>query len=394
LHGLSLLQIAHRALGAAAAAGVLFAPVACHRATAPPVPSPQAKQAAPAPPGIDQDMASLYAASGAIGMVVAVVDGDSITTRGFGRMGLKDKRVPDGRTLVRLQSISKLFSSDLLATLVAQGKVTLRDPLQSHAPPGGVVPAPRRGGPITLLNLATHTSGLPREAGIDPPPPNMAIAARWNWLGRERGRPAPGVQALYSNIGFELLGDALSNATRESYNDALDAAVTGPLGMVDTTARPTPEECSRLMSPDPRRGLYPCIDQTPEAASGGLYSTADDMALWMKAQLAAGPTGLTRNVSQAVYVRRTALARAVGIDYAGQASGIGLAWLEVQPDGTHPRILEKDGGGDGFLTYIVIDPIHRIGVFVAFNNESGHRLPTVARDADVLVGRLAAQQGA
>ena len=335
-------------------------------------------------------MASLYTASEAQGMVVTVVDGDSVTTQGFGRMGPKDPRAPDGRSLVRLQSISKLFSSDLLATLAAQGKVRLDDTLQAHAPPGGVVPQPKKGPPITLLNLATHTSGLPREAGIDPPPPDAAVAARWAWLGRERGRPAPGFQALYSNIGFELLGDALANATGRSYDDALDMAVTGPLGMVDTTARPTTDECARLMSPDLRKGTYPCIDQTPEAASGGLYSTAGDMALWMKAQLAAGPAGSVRGISQAVYIRRDALARAVGIDHAGPASGIGLAWIEEEPDDTHPRILEKTGGGDGFLTYIVIDPVHRIGIFVAFNNECGHRLPVVARDANVLVGQLGA----
>jgi len=337
-------------------------------------------------------MASLYASSEAQGMVVTVVDGDSVTTQGFGRMGPRDSRTPDGRTLVRLQSISKLFSSNLLATLAAQGSVRLDDTLQSHAPPGQIVPQPKNGPPITLLNLATHTSGLPREAGIDPPPPDVAVAARWAWLVRERGRPAPGYQALYSNVGFELLGDALANATGKSYNDALDMAVTGPLGMVDTTARPTAEECARLMSPDLRKGTYPCIDQTPEAASGGLYSTADDMALWMKAQLAAGPAGTVRGISQAVYIRRDALARAVGIDHAGPASGIGLAWIEEEADDTHPRILEKTGGGDGFLTYLVIDPAHRIGIFVAFNNECGHRLPVVARDANVLIGELGSRR--
>ena len=387
-----LLLVGRRAAAVILAAGVSFAPVACQRATA-----PQAAQPTKAPPvtpaGVTEAMASLYAASEAMGMVVAVVDGDSVRAQGFGRMGPKDPRTPDGRTLVRLQSISKLFSSDLLATLVAQGKLRLDDPLQAHAPPGDVVPQPRNGPPITLLSLATHTSGLPREAGIDPPPPDEAIAARWAWLVRERGRPAPGRQALYSNIGFELLGDALASATGRSYDDALDTAVTGPLGLVDTTAKPTAEECARLMSPDLRRGSYPCIDQTPEAASGGLYSTADDMALWMRAQLAAGRVGPARGISQAVYVRRDALARAVGLDHAGPASGIGLAWIEEQPDDTHPRILEKTGGGDGFLTYIVIDPVRRIGIFVAFNNERGHRLPIVARDANVLVGKLGAGRG-
>ncbi len=374
-------------MGAALAAFMVFAPAACQRATVAP---PAASVVVP-PPQIDAAMASLYRDSAALGMVVTVVDGDQITTKGFGEVSNTNKAVPDGRTLVRLQSVSKLLSSDLLATSVASGRVKLTDTLQAYAPPGGQVPQPKNGPPITLLTLATHTSGLPREAGIDPPPPNQAIAARWAWLARERGRPAPGYQALYSNIGFELLGDALANAWRKTYDDALDAAVTGPLGMVDTTARPTAEECGRLMLPDPRKGPYPCIDQTPEAASGGIYSTAADMGLWIKSQLAAGPPPPARQVSQAVYVRRDLLARAVGIDHAGPASGIGLAWIEEEADDVHPRILEKTGGGDGFLTYLVIDPVHRVGIFVAFNNESGHRLPVVAADANALVGELGAR---
>ncbi len=368
-----------------AAAGVALFPAACQRAT----PPPATIDVPVAPPGAAAAMAMLYAASGASGMVATVVEGDQVTTQGFGKMGPKDPRRPDGRTLVRLQSISKLFASDLLATLVAQGRVKLSDPLTAHAPPGWHEIRPAKGPPITLETLATHTSGLPRESGIDQTLPGpIAVADRWAWLSREAAlMPQPGRAARYSNLAFEFLGDALARAAGTTYGEALDRAVTGPLGMVDTTARPTADECARLMAPDQRLGPRPCIDQSGEAASGGLYSTADDMGLWMKAQLAAQPDP-ARRISQAVYVRRDALARASGIDHAGEASGIGLAWIEEEADGTHPRILQKTGGGDGFLTYIVIDPVRRVGIFVAFDNMHAHRLPVVAMDANALIGQL------
>jgi len=390
LRGLRVSVLGRRCAAALTATLVLLAPSACKRATTPPA----AVQVAVKPPQAPAAMAALYAESGAAGMVATVVDGDDVTTQGFGRIGPKDPRQPDGRTVVRLQSISKLFASDLLASLVAQGKVKLTDPLLAHAPAGWAPPKGNKtDAQISLVSLATHTSGMPREAGIDPPlTPAAYIPARWAWLARETGRPAPGAQALYSNVGFELLGDALANVTGKSYGDALDMAVTGPLGMVDTTAQPTAEQCGRLLAPDPRRAPYPCVDQSGEAASGGLYSTAADMALWMKAQLAAGAPTTRRTISQSIYVQRAALARAVGLDHAGPASGIGLAWIQEDADPTHPRILEKTGGGDGFLTYIVIDPAHRVGVFVAFNNMTGHRLGLVARDANALVGLLGAKR--
>ena len=192
-------------------------------------------------------------------------------------------------------------------------------------------------------------------------------------------------RSVYSNVAFDLLGDALASAARKPYGAALDEAVTGPLGMADTTATLSAEQCQRLMAGDPNRPLHPCVDQSGEAASGGLYSTANDMALWLKAELAPAEAQGPRSVSQAVYVRREALTYAIGLDHAGLASGIGLAWIEQDAAPGRPRLLEKTGGGDGFLTFVVIDPVHRAGVFIGFDNVSGHRLGAVAEAADQLV---------
>src|SRR5208283_2161795 len=95
-----------------------------------------------------------------------------------------------------------------------------------------------------------------------------------------------------------------------------------------------------------------------------------------------------RRISQAIYVQRTSLKIAYGLDHAGPASAIGLAWIELQPTAEHPRVLEKTGGGDGFLSYVVIDPANHTGVFLAFDNLSDRRLPVVAGDANALIGVL------
>jgi D-alanyl-D-alanine-carboxypeptidase/D-alanyl-D-alanine-endopeptidase len=160
--------------------------------------------------------------------------------------------------------------------------------------------------------------------------------------------------------------------------------------MVDTTPTPNAAQCARLMSPDPVRPPHPCADQSDHTASGGLYSTGDDMALWLQAQLAPGAANDRRRIGQAMYFQRAALKPAIGLDHAGPASAIGLGWLELPAAPDHPRVLEKTGGGDGFLTYVVIDPVKRVGVFVAFDNVSGRRMEPVTADANALVAVLGA----
>jgi D-alanyl-D-alanine-carboxypeptidase/D-alanyl-D-alanine-endopeptidase len=375
----------------------LAAALALAACTRPPTP-PAAPQPDLAPEArrVEAATQAIYAQSEASGMVVAVVHGEQARALGFGHVAPADPRPADARTVVRLQSVSKLFAGDLLASLVTQGRAKLDDPLAKYAPRGWQAPRARRPTPpITLVSLATHTSGLPREAPIKPGMPGpQAMAARWAWLARAGRLATPGRGAAYSNIGFDLLGDALSSAATEPYGAALSAAVTRPLGMADTTSTPSPEQCARMMAPDPNRRPYPCVDQSGEAASGGLYSTAGDMALWLKAQLIPGADLGRRSISQAVYVRRETLGYAIGLDHAGPASGIGLAWIEQDAAPGRPRLLEKTGGGDGFLSYVVIDPAHRTGVFVAFDNVSAHRLGPVAATADQLVILLGAEPDA
>jgi D-alanyl-D-alanine-carboxypeptidase/D-alanyl-D-alanine-endopeptidase len=366
--------------------------VACHPQTAK---TPPAQPPPPPPltlsPDAENRVAALYVASQAPGMVVAVVHGDAAAVRGFGRLSPTDPRVPDGATLVRLDSISKLFTAELLAKLVVAHKLALTDPLTRFAAPGWA-PAAKDPPPITLIQLATHTSGLPRvyPLGIytTPPTPEQAQADRWAWLAKRRDERDPGKGAHYSNLGFNFLGDALGAAAGSSFPAALKLEVTDPLGMADTTAAPSPAACARMMAGDPAWNPPPCVDTAYQAASGGLYSTANDMARWMQSQLAAGAPDPVRKVSQAIYVRRDQLAYASGLDIAGPANGVGLAWIELAPDPGHPRLIEKTGGGYGFMTYLVLDPERRIGMFVAMNRMSGGALKRAAQDANDLVATL------
>ncbi len=108
----------------------------------------------------------LFVQSGPTGMVLVVVRGDQVVFRGYGETAPGSHVVPTEDSVVRLCSLTKIFTTDVLTKLVADKTVRLDDPLQRFAPAHTIVPKRER--PITLLDLATHTSGLPRELGQAP----------------------------------------------------------------------------------------------------------------------------------------------------------------------------------------------------------------------------------
>jgi serine-type D-Ala-D-Ala carboxypeptidase/endopeptidase len=170
-----------------------------------------------------------------------------------------------------------MFTTEVLAGMVADGSSRLTAPLQQHASAGTNVP--RFGDrEITLLDLATHSGGLPREIG-DVPPNSIpftwpTMQQRWSFLAGCKLPWAPGSVAPYSNIGFDLLVEALSVAAGKNYPALLYDRITGPLGMADTGIDPTKDQWNRLITGCGIGGLGACVNTSATTGSGGMYSTA------------------------------------------------------------------------------------------------------------------------
>jgi serine-type D-Ala-D-Ala carboxypeptidase/endopeptidase len=329
----------------------------------------------------------MFADSSAHGMVIAVVDGDNVSINGYGETRPGSQTLPDAHSLVRIGSLSKLLAVDLMVKLESQGSLALTDPLQHYAPEGDRVPSTSR--PITLIDLATHTSGMPRQADIPSTNRLPYTQARWVWLQGQHALLAPGRAALYSNLGFDLLADALSSAAHMPYEQALQQYVTQPLGMRDTTAAPSTSQCARLM--DGGSTGVSCADQSDNAGSGGMYSTAADMVTWMQQQLGLDKTGLNPQtaISQAVYFQRQSLADVQGMDNGGHADGIGMGWVMLAASNQGPAILEKTGGFGGFMTYMALVPGQRVGIFVAVTRMDLPMLQNLAKQVNALASALA-----
>jgi len=370
------------------AALILLMPLFVHRAQAGATPLPQLQSADPV-------VADLFRRSGSTGMVVVVVRDNERWMQSYGQTYPGSHQKPSADSLIRLCSLSKIMTTDLLVKLVADGRVSLSDPLQKFAPRNVTVPVRTvrglSGRPITLRDLATHTSGLPREIAYPAgdaghftfPDYNF----RWQWLPGYRLRFVPGTAAHYSNIGFDLLADALSAAAGKPYPQLFADRIAKPLGLRDTTLNPTAGECARLLLGAKNEG--PCSDTTAAGGSGGMYSTANDMTRWLEYLLDLPGVPMHQDpAATATYIQASELRWTQGLGHAGVPNGIGLGWVHLNQADDPATIIEKTGGGAGYTTYIALNPGRHIGIFVAAT-EGRHEGANIFRESNDLLTYLA-----
>jgi len=269
--------------------------------------------------------------------------------------------------------------------------VRLDDPLSKDAPPGARVPT-YQGAPITLVNLATHTSALPREQpGGKAQRPVFVWPTReqrWNWLATAKLKTAPGTQAAYSNLAFDLLADALARAAGKPYPQLFEEQITRPLGMKDTTFTPSPDQCKRLMVAE--KGASPCNNTLAAIGSGGVYSTPGDMMRWMQQFLSSDfyHRDTQADRMQTLIYPRERLTKVVGMDVPGKADALGLGWVYMAPKEGHPGIIQKTGGGGGFITYMAMVPQHNVGVFVVITRSPLTKFTNMSDGVNDLVSEL------
>lgn len=337
--------------------------------------TPQAQAADPAlEAAVDMTGMQMFLNSDAPGLVLVVVSRGEVVTRGWGETTPGNGIEPDAHSIFRIGSVSKVFAADLLAALAADGTLRLGDTLAQHAP-GGLPVKEHAGGPITLLDLATHSAGLPREL----PDPARAPQSEndnpldmfdsdyfWKWIGSNAPFYAPGRTTIYSNLGFSLLGEALGEAGGMPYPELLAARITGPLNMPDTVVRLSPEQEGRLMVGLDAFGKHDPNFPAPlvMAPSGGLYSTGADMAQWLGWHLKHPPEARSAiAMSHAMWLPYEGLEAAVGTEVDSGAVGIGLGWIVSPREGAVPYHLGKSGGLGGFMSYGMILPNEDLAIF-------------------------------
>jgi len=270
--------------------------------------------------------------------------------------------VPDGpRSIFEIGSITKVFTSLLLADAVRRGEVALSDPVAKYLPPE--VKMPERGRAITLQDLATHTSGLPRMPDNfqpkDPANPyaDYSTDQMYQFLSRYQLTRDPGATVEYSNFGAGLLGHVLARRAGLDYETLVRTRVTGPLGMRHTAIALSPEMQARLAP-----GHSPALEPVPNwdlptfAGAGALRSSTNDMLTFLAAALGYGSSPLDSAFATMLSIRPPP---------SSTAPDTALGWQIFK--GKETEVIWHNGGTGGYRTWVGYEPRSRTGVVVLTN---------------------------
>jgi CubicO group peptidase (beta-lactamase class C family) len=221
-----------------------------------------------------------------LGIALGVVGAGGERFVGHGAVSTGDPRTPSADTVFNVGSIAKVFTGIALMDAVQRGEVALDDPVALHLPAGTTLPT-YDGQAITLVDLATHTAGLPTNPDDFPPETDLVGQAGYTreqlfaFLGRHQPVTPPGSAWLYSNLDMVLIREALCFRTGLDYPTLLAERVLAPLGLVDTAVSYDALDEAQKLRVAPGHDLR-MRELPPEPASilmgaGGLHSTARDL---------------------------------------------------------------------------------------------------------------------
>jgi CubicO group peptidase (beta-lactamase class C family) len=264
-------------------------------------------------------------------------------------------------SLFEIGSISKTFTGFMLARMVAEGKVHLDEPVRQLLPAGTV--AKPSGEEITLLDLVTHHSGLPRMPdNFHPADPSNPFAdygpeQLYAYLKNHGVAKPQETSFLYSNLGVGLLGQALAERVGRSYPDQLQEEITGPLGMTDTVVQLSADQQRRFLQgyDDQHRPVH-AWDMDALAGAGGIRSTAGDTLTYLEANLHPEKNA---SLTSAFVLSHQLRAN----EERGQQ--IALAWAYGADTGTYWH----DGATAGFAAHVFFNPREDCAAVVLLNGQ-------------------------
>jgi D-alanyl-D-alanine-carboxypeptidase/D-alanyl-D-alanine-endopeptidase len=298
-------------------------------------------------------------------LTIAFTRPDQRVIQGFGRVSSAHTAPPDAHTVYAIGSITKALTGNVLAACVNRGTVALTDTIRHYLPADVAERLSTDLQTLTLQQLATHTSGLPRlpatfiEAIRDPANPyaDYTVQNLYADLEQITLQTPPGEQYAYSNLGMALLGHILSLQAAQAYEALVQAIVCRPLAMGDTAIALTPDQQQRLAPGyTPDGAIAPHWEFDVMAPAGAFCSTASDLLTYVQAYLQPSDTAVSK-----------ALARSRQPHFKVNSSlSLGLAWhISTLPSG---QVLHwANGGTGGYISFIGFDQAHQTGVVILAN---------------------------
>ena len=279
-----------------------------------------------------------------------------------------EKKPIDKYTLFEIGSISKTFTTLLMAKAVSEGKINLEDPINKYLP-DTLRLADFKGEKITIKSLANATSGLPRmPENFSPRDENnpyidYTVKELLEFLNTYELKRAPYETYEYSNLGMGLLGYILTIVYEKPYNEILKENILDPLNMNRTSVNYVKKLDDNISvgynasSPDKLTptSYWEWTDESVLVGAGGIISCADDLMKYLKAQ-----TGLVKFDLE----EEMTLTQRPTKDTGEPNMQIGLGW-HIK----NGKIIWHGGGTGGFRTFAGIDKASEKIVLILANSD-------------------------
>ena len=295
------------------------------------------------------------------GIVVGMVDSTGTRFVSYGTTHAGGSTPVNEHTIYEIGSISKVFTALVLADMVRKGEADLRDPVQTLLPSAVSLPE-LNGRRITLKDLVTHRSGLPRmpdnlPAGFHSEHGEYSVERMHTFLSECTLVADIGEKFLYSNLGFGLLGQALANRDGSDLETVLGSRITRPLGLIDTRFQLSPEQESRRAGGhDWNHAPMPLLNFDSMMGAGSLKSTAADLTRFLALNTGLIDSDLWSTLQLAHVDRENAI---------GNKVDIGMGWLTLTLHGR--ELILHNGATFGNMSFAGFDKEARRGVVVLAN---------------------------
>jgi serine-type D-Ala-D-Ala carboxypeptidase/endopeptidase len=265
-------------------------------------------------------------------------------------------------TPFEIGSITKTMTAALVADLVAQGKMSLSDPIAKYLPADVKVPD-YQGQVMTVQHIVTHTSGLPalpRRMGNGPgdnPYSKLTEKLLLDSLGDVTLTRAPGSKLEYSNFAMMVLSYAVARANNTDYETLLKQKLFEPLGMKNAFVDKPPKDVVQAQGHLANRGPTAAWTlSTNLAGVGAVKASLNDMTQYAKASMGESSTSAANTIIKRIESAQKSL-------YSEGDSKIGMNWFSRKLAGG-TDVYEHDGATGGFTSNIVVDRINKRAVVI------------------------------
>ena len=296
-----------------------------------------------------------------LGTVIGVIDKNGTHYYGFGKKSLSDNSTPDKNSIFEIGSVTKTFTSTLLSDLNLKGEIRIQDSIQTYLPVFKNILA-KSNKNITLENLSTHTSGLPREpfnmdADSDHRYRDYSIEKLNTFLSGYKLDSIPGSYS-YSNLGVLIVEQAIESKMNKTYESLITERITNVLQMTDTQFKVSKNKRSRLVTGYRNGKEADELDLGEFQAMGGLRSTAEDMLKYLGAQIGLNPTSLNGAIKETQNVH-----------FEDDDIVMGLGWEILKRKESGKIIHYHKGGTNGFISFAGFNIEDQIGVVILINGK-------------------------